>query len=200
MQLQGHLLFFLVDSGSTHSFLDYAVAAQIKGVADMPVKMVKVANGNLVPCNQQLQPGAWSADGHKFTSDFKKFPLGSYNGILGLVWLATHSPMQVDWTEHWLSFERNGTHITLLGEDATPSFLAMIELSSLLLSKNTAQVDLPAEIQEILNTYASVFEAPTGLPPRRNMTMLFPLFQGLLLCLSGHTDFHLLSKMRWRSK
>ena len=114
VQLQGHKLTLLVDSGSTHSFLDCVVTAQIKGVSYMPVKMVKVANGNLVPCSQQLLSGSWSTDGHKFTSDFKIFPLGSYNGILGLDWLATHSPMQVDWAEHWLSFDLNGITVTLL--------------------------------------------------------------------------------------
>lgn len=93
-----------MDSGSTHSFLDCAVATELQGISQMLVIMVKVANGGLVPCTQQLLSGSWSTDGHTFLSDFKIFPLGSYNGILGLDWLAAHIPMQVDWAKHWLSF------------------------------------------------------------------------------------------------
>lgn len=44
-------MIFLVDSGSTHSFVDRAVAVKLQGVSQMPVSMVKVANGSLVPCS-----------------------------------------------------------------------------------------------------------------------------------------------------
>ena len=108
--------------------------------------------------------------------------------------------MQVDWAEQWLSFDLNGITVTLLGEDATPSFLAMIELSSLLSYKGIEQTELPVEIKEILNTYATVFEAPSGLPPRRKYDHTIPLIPGLHLFLSDHTGFHLPSRMRWRSK
>ena len=52
VQLQGMALIFLVDSGSTHTFLDCTVAHKIQGIMDMPINMVKVANGGLVPCSQ----------------------------------------------------------------------------------------------------------------------------------------------------
>ena len=69
-------MIFLVDSGSTHSFVDCALAGKLQGVIPTPVSMVKVANGTLVPCNQQLQKGQWFCAGHEFVNDFKVFPLG----------------------------------------------------------------------------------------------------------------------------
>ena len=96
VHLQGKSLVFLVDSGSTHTFLDCAVTSSVQGISQMPVRMVKVANGDLVSCNQQLLNGSWCCDGHEFVSNFKIFPLGTYDGILGSDWLAAHSPMQID--------------------------------------------------------------------------------------------------------
>ena len=69
-----HNLTFLLDYGSPHSFLDCAVPAKLKGISSMPASMVKVANGGLVPCTQQLLSGSWSMDGHSFLNDLKSFP------------------------------------------------------------------------------------------------------------------------------
>ena len=52
--------------------------------------------------------------------------MGSYDGILGIDWLAAHSPMQVDWAAHLLSFELDNTTVTLLGEDVVPPLCALL--------------------------------------------------------------------------
>lgn len=57
--------------------------------------------------------------------------------------------------------------MTLLGEDATPQLLAMVELSALLTTEGQEQTELPVEIKDLLTKFAPVFAAPTGLPPRR---------------------------------
>lgn len=96
VQLQGLNLMFLVDSGSSHSFLDASLSAKLLDVTPMPKVLVKIANGDTVPCNSQLLNCVGSCSGHKFVSNFKIFPLGSYDGIIGLDWLSSHSPMLVD--------------------------------------------------------------------------------------------------------
>lgn len=100
--------------------MDYAIAAKLQGISQMPVSMVKVADGNFVLCTQQLLSGHWSCAEHDFVSSFRVFPLGSYDGILGFDWLVAHSPMQVDWADHRISFQLDGTLVTLLGQDAAP--------------------------------------------------------------------------------
>lgn len=140
--------------------------------------MVRVANGSLIPCTQQLQDGHWFCDTYEFVNTFKVFPLGSYEGILGLDWLAAHSPMQVDWSEHWLSFELNGAPVTLLGQDAAPQICSLIEVSYMMVSNTVTQPKIPSEIKELLSRFAPVFEAPKGLPPRRKYDHTIPLIPG----------------------
>jgi hypothetical protein len=39
----------------------------------------------------------------KFQSNFLVMPLPFYDIILGMDWLASHSPMQIDWEHKWLT-------------------------------------------------------------------------------------------------
>ncbi|XP_073359010.1 uncharacterized protein [Aegilops tauschii subsp. strangulata] len=178
VQLQGRTLYFLVDSGSSHTFLDTVVAASMSGVLEMPVSMVRVAYGKLIPCSSQLKTGQWSCGGYNFTSLFKVFPLGTYDGILGMDWLAAHSPMQVDWAEHWISFQKDHVLITLLGADASPQLCAVMEMSALLVTEEVVLSELPQEVQELIEKFALVFAAPSGLPPRRKYDHTIPLIPG----------------------
>ena len=78
------------------------------------------------------------------------FPLGSYDGILGLDWLASHSPMQVDWAAHWLSLQVQDTLVTLLGQDATPQMMALLELSAMLNTESAEETKIPPEVKQLL--------------------------------------------------
>lgn len=96
VQLQGLNLIFMVDSGSTHSFLDSALLSKLQGIVRMPKVLVKIANGDTIACDIKVCDCTWSCSRRKFISDFRYFPLGSYDGIVGFDWLASHNPMLVD--------------------------------------------------------------------------------------------------------
>jgi hypothetical protein len=104
--IQGHLVQLLVDSGSTHSFLNSKFLSLCSDVStlDQPLR-VKIADGALMSCDKRLMNCPWSCAGQTFTSHFKFLPLGTYEGILGLDWLTRHSPMKIDWEEQWMSFD-----------------------------------------------------------------------------------------------
>lgn len=53
-------LFFLIDSGSTHSFLDIALVPVLQGVTSVPPTMVKVAGGTTLSCQLHLTGVQWS--------------------------------------------------------------------------------------------------------------------------------------------
>jgi hypothetical protein len=74
----------------------------------------------------------WRAGEHTFNNNFRFIPLGSYDGIIGLDWLASHSPMTVDWAQKWMIVPHNGGKATLTGvcEGAIP--YTLYELSALL--------------------------------------------------------------------
>ena len=85
--VQGHNLQFLIDSGSTHSFLDNKLASQLQGVVEMPSVVVKVADGATLVSNTHIPDCEWSVAGHRFQSRFRLLDLGCYDGIIGLDWL-----------------------------------------------------------------------------------------------------------------
>lgn len=94
VQIQGQDMLFLVDSGSSSCFIDEARASFFTGIQKMeqPVR-VKVAGGALLSCTDHFPQLQWSSHGHQFEDSFRVLSLNSYDGILGLDWLAKYSPM-----------------------------------------------------------------------------------------------------------
>jgi len=45
----------------------------------------------------------------------KILPLKCYDAILGMDWLAQHSPMQVQWAHQWMSFCHQGKNVKIQG-------------------------------------------------------------------------------------
>ncbi|XP_037444449.1 uncharacterized protein LOC119312788 [Triticum dicoccoides] len=175
IQLQGHNYTFLVDSGSTQSFLHSSLQSELQVAVLMLPVPVRIANGDIVTCSSQLLNCTWYCSGYRFNSDFKFFPLGSYDGIISLDWLTSHSPMLIDWENHWMSFQHNNVNITILGAATVIPEFALVEVCSLL---STTDTPFPDEIQKNLNEFQHVFEAPKGLPPRRPYDHKIPLIPG----------------------
>ncbi|CAD6338445.1 unnamed protein product [Miscanthus lutarioriparius] len=79
------------------------------------VSRVQVANGQALSCTQFIHSAVWSVQGLQFKSDIKVLLLSSYDMILGLDWLESHSPMQVHWAHKWLKIPYEGTTVQLHG-------------------------------------------------------------------------------------
>lgn len=63
----GQTVLVLVDSGSSHSFLNSALASHISGVQQLPIPIqVKVADGNVIHCSAMVPHAEWSLQGHLF--------------------------------------------------------------------------------------------------------------------------------------
>jgi hypothetical protein len=62
-----------------------------------------------------IQHAEWSLQNHKFHSDLRLLPLGSFDLIIGMDWLEAFSPMKVHWAEKWLSIPYGSSHILLQG-------------------------------------------------------------------------------------
>ena len=105
VHIQGQLLLFLVDSGSSSCFIDSKIAEQFAGrqlLAD-PVS-VKVAGGALLHCTEYFPHLEWTAADTVFTDQFCILSLGGYDGIIGHDWLVKYSPMTTHWEQGWISF------------------------------------------------------------------------------------------------
>jgi len=93
-QIQGKQVLILVDSGSSHTFVNTEVAVELQGISALinPVG-VQVADGSHMLCSSQILKEKWSIQGCSFQSDIKILPLSHYDMILGMDWLERYSPM-----------------------------------------------------------------------------------------------------------
>jgi hypothetical protein len=114
--LAGQETFMLVDSGSSHCFINEQLASKVSGWKPLPSHVhVTVANGAKILCAYELPNLMWGIQGHTFQCSFKIIPLGCYDAILGMDWLSSHSPMNIHWAEKWLQFEHDGNTVQLQG-------------------------------------------------------------------------------------
>jgi hypothetical protein len=104
----------LLDSGSTHNFIDVDMARRV-GVPIRPSRglSVVVANGDRI-----ASPG--KAPAQSVHIDLYALPLGDYDMVLGVQWLGTLGPTLWDFARHTLAFARHGKHVVWRGVDVTP--------------------------------------------------------------------------------
>lgn len=106
-------------------------------------------------------------------------PLAHYDLVVGMDWLAQHSPMQVDWAQKWLVIPYEGASCALQGELHSLPPGAVIQVASVSEDSggSTTTSQLPA-IAQLLQEYQSVFEPPQGYPPERAFAHDIPLLPG----------------------
>lgn len=174
--IQGQEYKFLLDSGSSACFLDQQCAASLSGRQPLPVTVqVKVAGGELLSCSEYFPSLQWQFQGYQFSDDFRVLPLQSYDGIIGLDWLAKHSPMITHWAQQWVAFSHGNELVVLHGEGQPGPTHAMIELHVVKQHEDTTHT---AGIQSLLDEFSSVFDTPSGLPPQRQYDHHIPLIPG----------------------
>lgn len=179
VQIQGHQFLFLVDSGSSSCFIDQEKASLLQGKQQLSTPIhVKVAGGALLPCTDYFPDCTWSANGYEFIDSFKVLPLHSYDGIIGLDWLAKNSPMITHWAQNWIVVHRQGQLRVLHGEGEVNFTHALIELQVAQEDVQDQTANLPSGIQQLLHRFADVFAEPTGLPPSRQYDHRIPLIPG----------------------
>ena len=110
------VMLLLLDSGSSHSFVNKSFVDRL-GLAteEMPRVDVRVANGDRLTCNRIVPELKWWMQGHTFATPMRDLDIGAYDGILGMDWLAQHSPMTCHWQDKWVKFTHDGEEVTLRG-------------------------------------------------------------------------------------
>lgn len=192
--IQGTKLLMLIDSGSSHSFLDENIVQTMQGVTSLPQPVkVKVASGEVLICDKQLPDYAWWLQGRCYRTNFKLLSLPGYDAILGIDWLQGLGVMRIIWVQKWLEYEINGSPARIQGVmpkvDACPlisgdKLMGLCKMGALMhLFQITSETDIhkpeiPIMIQEVMNEFNSVFEEPQGLPPRRRCDHSIPLIPG----------------------
>lgn len=180
--IQGTEVLMLIDSGSSHSFLDTQVAHKFQGVQPLQkVLSVKVANGGIMLCSQLILHCAWWVQGVGFHTDFKLLSLGVYDVILGMDWLVTLGTMNIDWAAKWMEYQLGNKTIRIQGiqtqtEHCAPisvdKFQEMLTLGLVMQVFQLQQltpdklVEVPLQFGPLLTEFKDIFAETTGLPPR----------------------------------
>ena len=197
-------LHILVDSGSTHNFLDVEVAKKLGCKLEKVGPMrVDVVNGSSLACVAACKGLTWTLQGTKFITDVLLLPLGNCDMVLGIQWLETLGEIKWDFKELRMEFKIQGKKHVLRGSHVRSELktisskqmgklltdspeCSMIQLNCIQIepecSVNTIEVEqqdnIPGIIQELLNKYEHLFKEPTTLPPHRTHDHRIPLKEG----------------------
>lgn len=120
MRVQGKvkdkLFHILVDSGSTHNFLDLTLAKKLGcNIESILSQAVGVADGNHLQCQHVCKCFQWSMQGQHFEADVLLISLGGCDMVLGVQWLTTLGPICWDFKALMMEFMLNGNQFVLKG-------------------------------------------------------------------------------------
>ncbi|KAJ4750063.1 polyprotein [Rhynchospora pubera] len=196
----------LIDSGSTHSFVNPAVLQnQNFNISKNTPMAVVVANGNKMITEAVCNALKFSIQGHDFERDMRVLDVKGYDVILGLDWLNEMGPMMIDWNKGSIKFKRGNKEvklqvneevaeikmcqgtIDLIKEEKQGSEVLVAYLFSSELIGKEQRVTEPV-IEEVLRQFENVFQEPQQYP--------IPIIEDLLDELNGAKIF---SKIDLRS-
>jgi hypothetical protein len=160
--INGERLLVLMDTGSTHNFLNGDTMSRLGlAMAGGEHLRVTVANGDRLPCAGIARDVPVIINDESFSITCVGMRLGCFDFILDVDFLETLGTIQWNFRALTLSFQRQGQRIHWQGVRATqqpaPQQLAVAVV-------DTAQQPL---MDVILQQHAAIFDEPTGLPPPR---------------------------------
>lgn len=84
--IKGHKVHILIDSGSTHNFIDSFTSKQLgcSLLEHSPMIVVVVANGERIRCDKICAGLKWKMQGVECEADLMVLPLEGYQIVLGI--------------------------------------------------------------------------------------------------------------------
>ncbi|KAJ3687784.1 hypothetical protein LUZ61_016948 [Rhynchospora tenuis] len=186
----------LLDSGSTHSFVHPSVIQEVQPKLIQTVPMiVTVANGAKMVTDLQCEALQFCIQGHPFERDMRVLDVQGYDMILGIDWLISLGPMNIDWGVGSIEFQHNNKPVKLQvreekakikmyqgvidvekekkkGSEVLLAHIMSVEGQVGITSSSETPsmlTDTPKELHEVLNSFSQIFEEPKGLPPVRSV-------------------------------
>ncbi len=193
-EVGGKPLVILIDTGSTHSFIDYQVAKELK--ANMTVAsplIVTVADGHKVLSKLKCTRFQWMMHGESYQADLRVIRLDGSGIILGIDWLKKHGRVTFDYSNNSVSFNKDGKAVTVEGITESAKLKSIgakqwlkagmqghcCAIAQLKVSTEQGEEHMPVEVQKVLELHAHIFQDPKGLPPKRNQDHRIPLQPGV---------------------
>ena len=199
-------LFILIDSGSTHNFMDAFVAEKL-GCELKPtgISRVAVADGRKLGVSNKIDDFQWNFQSISFKADFMVIPLGGCDMVLGVQWLQQWGPITWDFQNLTMQFKMGRKGVLLHGikdgsvrevKSAKLNRLRESEVQLTMISVQRIDTELQASaytmemqntnteklypgISNALQEFQDIFEEPKALPPfRKNHDHKIPLLEG----------------------
>lgn len=107
--VKGKVVQILIDTGSTHNFLDFHTAKRLRcKLKETTAFVVAVADGNSVFCNYVCEGFSWRMQGLDSVADILILPLDGCNVVLGIEWLITLGDIKWNFRELKMEFLLHG--------------------------------------------------------------------------------------------
>ncbi|KAL5759632.1 hypothetical protein ACOSQ2_018470 [Xanthoceras sorbifolium] len=186
----------LVDSGSTHNFLD-PNTAHLTGVEieETETLWVTVGGGGKISSKAKCKEFTWAMQGVTFSTEMRLLTLGGCDAVLSMQWIREIGPIMLDAKQLSMSFMKEGKWVSLQGirtesrlsqltgkrvgsqlEKAHNQAEAVVQLYSL--ETEEKMEEIPTVLRPLLEEYAEVFSEPKSLPPHRKQDHKIPLIDG----------------------
>lgn len=190
--IEGHQLTVLVDSGSTHNFIQRSVAYRL-GIAIKALLEFRVfiGSGDFLTCMEICPQVPIKIQDTTILQDLYVLTMEGANVVLGVQWLETLGPVLTDYKKLTIQFDHQGTPVTFQGiSHLLDSAISSGGLRRLVAKREVAyfyhlsckppasQTETSPEIEEVLEQFEVVFKEPEGLPPNRANDHRIELTQG----------------------
>jgi hypothetical protein len=112
----------LVDSGSTHNFIDKILAKHLNCFVYLVENFqVLVANGGSIDCGGKCHNIKLSMGDYNLSSPMYAIPIGGVDVVLGIQWLRTLGTISTNYNDLFMRFKVEGIEYELNGLKSPPS-------------------------------------------------------------------------------
>ncbi|MCI07756.1 RNA-directed DNA polymerase (Reverse transcriptase), partial [Trifolium medium] len=202
MKFQGTIhgveVLILVDSGATHNFISQKLVHHMDWPVETTAQMnVKLGNGLQVATQGVCRKVEMCIGDFKLKPEMHLFELGGIDVVLGIEWLKTLGDTITNWKQQTMSFWQDKKWITLQGTGGCRQLTASLQSILSKVRPNTQNmmwelnevktkgggeselsVQQQKEMDALLLKYESVFQTPSGLPPKRYKDHAINLVEG----------------------
>ena len=106
----------LIDGGSTHNFIDHAIVQKYSlPVLKNRTFQVTVANGEKIDCVGLCPSLTINIQGQPLIADYYVLPVAACQVVLGVQWLTTLGPIEMDYSRLTMTFTKGGKTCTFHG-------------------------------------------------------------------------------------
>ncbi|XP_061338025.1 uncharacterized protein LOC133284906 [Gastrolobium bilobum] len=191
VDFHGKLTPILVDSGSSHNFIQKQLVEEV-GLPSVKVPRMRVflGNGEFLICDRKCMNVPLLIQGYSFAVDLWIIELSGFGIILGISWLSQIGRVLHDYSDLSMEFMTKEGRVVLQGETTCKAVVPVDEHclhikaedgkegTAILPELLALKQQVPLSIWNILVQFQPVFQFPRGLPPPRGCDHAIHLVEG----------------------